>query len=298
MPTKILPTKDLSEHLLRQVRIHAEKLTAEGTPPHLAVVLVGNNPASKLYVSRKQQACERYGIGFTLCKLSDEIKQSELNNTVAELAEQDDITGVILQLPLPTGLNPALAINKIPTHKDVDGLTALNAGRTAQIVEDTISPATPLGILRILKWQNFDLIGKDVVVIGRSNLVGMPTAVLLSNAGATVTICHKDTKDINIHTRYADLIVCAAGCPNLVCGTQIKPGAFVIDVGISPAPAGSNKKIVGDINCDTTTGVAGVLTPVPGGVGPMTVASLLTNIIDAAYVQIDQAKPMWDLHPA
>ena len=298
MPTKILPTKDLSEHLLMQVNTHAQKLIAHNAIPHLAVVLVGDNPASQLYVSRKKQACEKYGIDFTLCHLADDISQTALDKAVADLAARDEITGIILQLPLPTGMSASLAINNIPPHKDVDGLTSLNAGRTAQVVEDTMSPATPLGILRILKWQNFDIHGKDVVVIGRSNLVGMPTAVLLSNAGATVTICHKETKDINMHTRYADLIVCAAGCPNLVCGTQMKQGAFVIDVGISPAPEGSTKKIVGDINCDTATGVAGVLTPVPGGVGPMTVASLLTNIIDATYLQIDHEKPAWDLHPA
>lgn len=261
----------------------------------MAVVQVGQNKASSVYVAKKKEACENHNIAFTHVHLPENISQQELLKEIDTLNKQSDITGLIIQLPLPEQLHKEEALDAIASHKDVDGLGPTNAGRASLGMQaKTIYPATPLGIMRILQWINFDLKGKDAVMIGRSNLVGRPTADMLGAKEATVMVCHKETKDLKSYTRKADLVVVATGVPHLIQKEHIKAGAVVIDVGISPNPQGE-KTVIGDVETDAVAEIASVITPVPGGVGPMTVASLLTNVIDATRLQNGMGKVHWDI---
>lgn len=267
----------------------------KGVHPHMAVVQVGNNTASSVYIAKKKEACENNNISFTHVHLNASITQADLIQEIENLNNNASITGLIIQLPLPDHLNREEALDTIATHKDVDGLGPTNAGRASLgMKEKTIYPATPLGIMRILEWINYDLKGKDAVMVGRSNLVGRPTADLLGMAEATVMVCHKETQDLKSFTRKADLVVVATGVPHLIQKEHIKAGAVVIDVGISPNPQGE-KTVIGDVDTDAVSQIASIVTPVPGGVGPMTVASLLTNVIDATRLQNDLNKVVWDI---
>ncbi|MFT7144308.1 MAG: methylenetetrahydrofolate dehydrogenase (NADP+)/methenyltetrahydrofolate cyclohydrolase [Alphaproteobacteria bacterium] len=261
----------------------------------MAVVMVGDNNPSQVYVKNKQKSCLEYGLGFTLIHLDDNTSQETLHNTIKKLNKDDTVTGIILQLPLPAHLDRLEALDLISNAKDVDGLGPTNSGRASLgLGKKTIYPATPLGIMRILDWIKFDAKGKDAVMIGRSNLVGRPTADMLGAREATVMVCHKETKDLKKFTKTADLIVVATGVPHLIGADHLKEGAVVIDVGISQSSE-SPKKIIGDVNTAACDGIASMITPVPGGVGPMTVASLLTNVIDAARLQVGMSKIIWDI---
>lgn len=259
--------------------------------PHLHVVMVGDNAASALYIKRKETAALNVGINFTPHHLCADTTQAELNAFIQKLSSNDSVTGVLLQLPLPDGFDSAQALNFIPAEKDIDGLTDSNQKHLTTPIRH-ILPATPLGIMRILEWAEIPIKNAKTVVLGESKLVGAPIAKLLQHLGAQVQTFNS-TSDLTLKNsalKQADIIVSAAGCPNLVTPDLVKPSATVIDVGINRSPEGL---LVGD-----TTSLAGyvaALTPVPGGVGPMTVASLLTNVIDAAAWQQGLPPIQWQI---
>lgn len=268
-------------------------LSEKGKRPKLAVIMVGNNPASAIYVRKKQEAAEEIGIEFQLIHLNEDASQEELLSSIQKLNKDEATTGIIVQLPIAEHMDKFEALNTIHPYKDIDGLSTINAGKTATEAKDALKPATPLGVMRILKWANVELKGKEAVVIGRSQLVGQPMSIMLAQENTTVTICHKETADITKHLKQADVIVSATGVPMLVKGEQVKKGCTIVDVGISPnINPNIKKKIVGDI-CESVDGIAAAVTPVPGGVGPMTVCSIITNIVDATYLQAGEQKAKW-----
>ena len=253
------------------------KRAVEGQPnqrrPGITVIQVGDDPASTTYVRGKQRAAEEVGFQSAVEHLHN-ITQRELHERIADLAADPAIDGILIQIPLPDGLNADQALEQIPPHKDVDGLHPYNAGRLAQ-GNPTFIPATPLGVLELLRRERIDPTGQHAVVVGRSRLVGRPLALLLLQNHATVTIAHSHTTNLPAITRTADILVAATGKRGLITGDHVKPGAIVIDVGITRAP--DSGKLTGDVDRASVEPLAGALTPVPGGVGPMTVAMLLVN---------------------
>lgn len=247
-----------------------------GVTPHLAVVLVGENPASQVYVRNKENACHKAGIRSTVIRLDETCAQEELENVVRALNADDSVHGILVQLPLPGHLDEARVLALINPDKDVDGFHAMNSGRLMN-GQPRFVPCTPLGVMKLLEAYDIPVEGKHAVVIGRSNIVGKPMAMLLLAQNATVTICHSRTQNLDEITRQADILVAAVGKPGFVKPTMVKPGAVVIDVGINRVDG----KIVGDVAPEATE-VAGFLTPVPGGVGQMTIAMLLANTLEAA----------------
>eukprot|EP01116_Phalansterium_solitarium_P000899 TRINITY_DN1073_c0_g1_i1.p1 TRINITY_DN1073_c0_g1~~TRINITY_DN1073_c0_g1_i1.p1 ORF type:complete len:303 (-),score=77.35 TRINITY_DN1073_c0_g1_i1:338-1246(-) len=274
-------------------KIH-EELTSEaqlllkdfGVQPKLAVVLVGERKDSQTYVRMKQQAAEKDGFGFILKETPAAISQDELLQLVTELNTADDIHGVIVQLPLPEHINEKVILDAVSYEKDIDGFHPLNIGALAMKGRDPLFiPCTPKACLELLDRSGVALDGKNVVVLGRSNIVGIPVAMLCLHRNATVTICHSRTVDLPSKCREADILVAAVGRPEMVKKDWVKPGAVVIDVGINSIPDVSRKtgsRLVGDVAFDEVQQVAGMITPVPGGVGPMTVAMLLRNTLNAA----------------
>lgn len=252
-------------------------MIAEGIQPHLAVVLVGENPASQVYVRNKENGCIKAGIRSTVIRLAEDCSQEELENTVTALNEDASVHGILVQLPLPKGLDEARVLRLIDPDKDVDGFHAMNSGRLMN-GQPGFVPCTPLGVMKLLESYGIDPCGKHAVVIGRSNIVGKPMAMLLLAANATVTVCHSRTQNLAEITRQADILVAAVGRANFVTADMVKPGAAVIDVGINRVDG----RIVGDVDFDAVSEVAGHITPVPGGVGQMTIAMLLANTLDAA----------------
>ncbi|MCL7750372.1 bifunctional methylenetetrahydrofolate dehydrogenase/methenyltetrahydrofolate cyclohydrolase FolD [Guyparkeria hydrothermalis] len=244
-------------------------------PPGLAVVQVGGDPASSVYVANKRKACAKLGIESFSHDLKDTVTQAELDALVDELNEDPRIDGILVQLPLPEHLSADSIINRIDPDKDVDGFHPTNIGRLA-IRQPGLRPCTPYGVMRLLEETGRDLHGMEAVVVGASNIVGRPMALELLLAGATVTVCHRFTEDLAAHVRRADLVVVAAGKPGLVRGEWIKEGAIVIDVGIHRREDGT---LHGDVDFDTAAERAGFITPVPGGVGPMTIAMLMHNTV-------------------
>ena len=253
------------------------KRAVEGQPnqrrPGITVIQVGDDPASTTYVRGKQRAAEEVGFQSAVEHLHN-ITQRELHERIADLAADPAIDGILIQIPLPDGLDADQALEQIPPHKDVDGLHPYNAGRLAQ-GNPTFIPATPLGVLELLRRERIDPTGQHAVVVGRSRLVGRPLALLLLQNHATVTIAHSRTTNLPAITRTADILVAATGKRGLITGDHVKPGAIVIDVGITRAP--DSGKLTGDVDRASVEPIAGALTPVPGGVGPMTVAMLLVN---------------------
>ncbi len=247
-----------------------------GVTPHLAVVLVGENPASQVYVRNKENACQKAGIRSTVIRLDETCAQEELENVVRALNADDSVHGILVQLPLPGHLDEARVLALINPDKDVDGFHAMNSGRLMN-GQPRFVPCTPLGVMKLLEAYDIPVEGKHAVVIGRSNIVGKPMAMLLLAQNATVTICHSRTQNLDEITRQADILVAAVGKPGFVKPTMVKPGAVVIDVGINRVDG----KIVGDVAPEADE-VAGFLTPVPGGVGQMTIAMLLANTLEAA----------------
>lgn len=273
----ILSGKELSQKLLEEQKIETQRLISEGVEPGLAVVLVGEDPASEIYVRNKGLACEAIGIQSTTMKLPGDVKQDELLKVIDELNANPAIHGILVQLPLPRHINEDEVLLRILPEKDVDGFHILNAGMLFTGLPG-VKPCTPKGILYMLKSTNVDLSGKHAVVIGRSNIVGKPIAMMLLEENCTVTICHSRTKDLPAITRQADIVVVAIGKARFLTADMVKEGAMVIDVGINRV----NGKVVGDVDFDQVQHVAGYITPVPGGVGKMTISMLMQNTLEAA----------------
>lgn len=274
---------ELRSEVKRDVEAFREKY---GFAPGLAVVLVGDDPASQVYVRMKERACEEVGIRSERHELPGDASAEEILLQVRRLAEDERVHGILVQLPLPKGIDPAPIIEAVPPEKDVDGfhprnLGALLAGRPGLV------PCTPAGVIALIRHAGVQIEGKRAVVLGRSNIVGKPVSILLLAENATVVMCHSRTRDVAEEVRRADILVVATGQPEMVKGDWIKPGATVIDVGIHRTADG---KIVGDVEFESARQVAGHITPVPGGVGPMTVAMLLKNTLLAAEMQVAAAR--------
>ena len=287
MSAKIIDGKLLAASLRAEIAARVAKLKEEkGIVPGLAVILVGDNPASVSYVTAKEKACIEAGMLSREIRLSADITEEELLGAIAELNDDPAIHGILVQLPLPKGFDEKKVINSISPDKDVDGFTPVNVGRM-MIGEKCFLPCTPHGIIKLIEFSGMDLNGKHAVVIGRSNIVGKPVAALLARkeTNATVTLCHTGTPDIAAFTRQADVVVVAAGRVNTLTGDMLKSGAVVIDVGVNRIPDASRPKgfrLVGDADFDSCAEKASAITPVPGGVGPMTITMLLWNTLEAA----------------
>jgi 5,10-methylene-tetrahydrofolate dehydrogenase/methenyl tetrahydrofolate cyclohydrolase len=287
MTAQIIDGKALAEQIRQEAAEEVAQMTAAGLPrPGLATVLVGENPASKVYVSSKQKACAQLGMESFGYQLPPTASQSEVEALVRDLNADPRVNGILVQLPLPSGLIEEDVLKTISIEKDVDGFHPINIGRLAQKGRDPLFvPCTPYGCLVMLERVGVKLDGCNAVVLGRSNIVGMPMALLLVRANATVTICHSRTKNLPDVVRSADVLIAAVGRAEMVRGSWVKPGAVVIDVGINRIedpdhPKGS--RLVGDVAFDEVKEVAGWITPVPGGVGPMTIAMLMKNTVRAA----------------
>ena len=278
MAATVIDGKAVAASVRKRVRGQVAELTGEiGRPPGLATVLVGDDPASAIYVRRKHEAAEEAGIRNFDHQPDGSISHDELLDLVTDLNESDEVDGILVQLPLPAHIDADAIVSSIDSAKDVDGLTPTSAGRLAR-GEPGLVPATPQGVMELISSVGVDPEGKEAVIVGRSNLVGRPLFSLLLGANATVTVCHSRTRDLGAVCRRAEILVAAAGKPRLVTGDMIRPGATVIDVGTNRTDAG----LVGDVDFEAARAVAGALTPVPGGVGPMTIAMLLVNTVKAA----------------
>lgn len=285
MAAKLIDGKALSEQLRAEVGQRAAALAARGHKPGLAVILVGDDPASAVYVRNKVKACADHGLHSVLEQYPATMSQPELLARVAALNADPAIHGILVQMPLPKHLDPLAVIESIAPHKDVDGFSVHSAGQLMSGLPG-LRPATPYGCMKLIESTGVPIKGKHAVVIGRSNTVGKPMALLLLQANATVTVCHSGTPDIAAHTRQADIVVAAVGRRNTVTAGMVKPGAIVIDVGINRNEAG---KLCGDVDFAAVSEVAGHITPVPGGVGPMTITMLLVNTVQAAEVAASAA---------
>lgn len=281
MSAKLLDGKALASRVKETVRRDVEQLKTSGVVPGLAVVLVGDDPASRIYVRNKEKNCQEMGIRSEVYQLPNTTTQRELNALIQRLNDDAKINGILVQLPLPVPLKEEEVTYRIKPEKDVDGFHPFNLGRLLR-GEDGISPCTPAGIMALIKESGVELKGQECVVVGRSNIVGKPVAQLLLQEHGTVTICHSRTRDLPTVIRRADLLVVAVGKARLVDGKMVKPGAVVIDVGMNRLPSG---KVVGDVDFSSVSAVAGAITPVPGGVGPMTIAMLMKNTVKAAILQ-------------
>ena len=274
----ILDGKAVSAKVKEEVKAEVEALKKQGVSVGLAVIIVGNNPASRTYVNNKKKACEAAGIVSEEYALPEETTQEELLALVRELNQKDSINGILCQLPLPKQLDEEAVIAAISGKKDVDAFSAVNVGHI-MIVDYSFLPCTPAGIMEILRHYNIDVAGKECVVIGRSNIVGKPMAMLLLHQNGTVTICHSKTKNLKDVTSRADILVAAVGIPHFVTADMVKEGAVVIDVGMD---RDENGKLCGDVDYEKVKDKASYITPVPGGVGPMTITMLLYNTVLAA----------------
>ena len=278
MPAQRIDGTALSERIRADVTRRAAALTAVGHPPGLAVVLVGNDPASALYVRNKVKACHDHGLHSVLEHYDADLSEAALLQRVAALNADPRLHGILVQMPLPKHLDPQKVIAAIDTGKDVDGFSVHSAGALMAGLPG-LRPATPYGCMKLIESTGVAIKGKHAVVVGRSNTVGKPMALMLLQAHATVTVCHSATADLALHTRQADIVVVAAGRLNTLTAEMVKPGAIVIDVGINRNEAG---KLCGDVDFDGVYQVAGWISPVPGGVGPMTITMLLVNTLEAA----------------
>jgi methylenetetrahydrofolate dehydrogenase (NADP+)/methenyltetrahydrofolate cyclohydrolase len=278
MTAQLIDGTALSKKLRAQVAERAAALTAKGYQPGLAVILVGEDPASQVYVRNKVKACGDVGFHSVLEKYEADLTEAALLARIDALNADPAIHGILVQMPLPRHINPQKVIEAIAVDKDVDGYSVMSAGELMTALPG-LRPCTPYGSMKLIESTGVDLRGKHAVVIGRSNTVGKPMALLLLQANATVTICHSATPDLGYHTRQADIVVAAVGRRNTLTGDMVKPGAIVIDVGINRDDAG---KLCGDVDFDSVREVASHITPVPGGVGPMTITMLLMNTVEAA----------------
>ena len=283
----IIDGKLLAANLRAEIAAETASLKAgKGVTPGLAVILVGENPASVSYVTAKEKACSEAGMLSREIRLKSDVHEGELLAEIARLNADPAIHGILVQLPLPKGFDEKKVIDAIAPEKDVDGFTPVNVGKML-IGEECFLPCTPHGILKLIEFSGLDVRGRHAVVIGRSNIVGKPVAVLLSRkeTNATVTLCHTGTPDVAKFTREADVVVVAAGRPGTLTGDMLKPGAVVIDVGVNRIPDATRPKgfrLVGDADFESCSRVASAITPVPGGVGPMTITMLLWNTLESA----------------
>jgi methylenetetrahydrofolate dehydrogenase (NADP+) / methenyltetrahydrofolate cyclohydrolase len=288
MSATVIDGRAIAERVRADVAREAGELAERtGQPPGLATILVGDDPASAIYVANKRKACAEAGISDHHQHLGADVTQDEVVAVIDDCNRDPEISGILLQLPVPAGLNGAALTGLISPEKDVDGLTPISAGRLAQSTPG-LRPCTPLGVIELLDAYDVALEGAEAVVVGRSDLVGKPVAALLLQRHATVTICHSRTRDLPGVCSRADVLVAAVGVPELVGGEFVKPGAVVIDVGINRTPEG----LRGDVDFDAAAERARLITPVPGGVGPMTIAMLLRNTVTAASMQRVPAGPV------
>jgi methylenetetrahydrofolate dehydrogenase (NADP+) / methenyltetrahydrofolate cyclohydrolase len=279
---RIIDGKAIAAAVRERVRGEVAQLVADGgRPPALATVLVGEDPASQIYVRNKHDACEQAGMRSLHHELSAETSENELLELVGRLGLDDEVDGILVQLPVPDHIDPDRVVAAIDPAKDVDGLTPTNAGLLAHGMPGLVS-CTPAGVIELLRQEGVELEGAEAVVVGRSKLVGVPVARLLLGADATVTVCHSRTRDLDAVCRRADVLVAAVGVPRLLGAAAIKPGAVVIDVGVNRGEDG----LCGDVDFEAAAEVAAAITPVPGGVGPMTIAMLLVNTLAAARARV------------
>ncbi len=271
----------LSTSVREDLAVRAAALKARGVTPCLAVILVGEDPASAVYVRNKVNACEKAGMRSIKDVYPVNAEPTEVLARIAALNADPAVHGILVQLPLPKQFDSDAVLEAIAPEKDVDGFHAENVGALMQ-GNPRFIPCTPYGVMEMLKSARVPLKGAEAVIVGRSNIVGKPMAMLLLAAGCTVTVCHSQTRDLAFHTRRADILVAAVGKPRMITGDMIKPGATVIDVGINRLPAEEGGKLCGDVDFASAQNVAGLITPVPGGVGPMTITMLLANTIEAA----------------
>jgi len=276
---QIIDGKKMADEILEEVKKEVAKLKGR---PCLAVVLVGDDPASKLYVTRKSEACRNAGIEARDYRLPSETGEKELLELLDRLNKDKEVNGILVQMPMPKHINENLVTGVVSSGKDVDGLAPENIRKLREGGMEGFAPATPLGVMEMLRRLKVHVKGKRAVVIGRSALVGRPVAAMLSNAGANVIVCHSKTPDVGAETTKADILVVAVGKPNLITGEMVKQGAVVIDVGTNRL---ENGKLVGDVDFEAAKKKAGMITPVPGGVGPMTIALLLKNVVKAYRLQ-------------
>lgn len=277
-PARIISGTALAQSVREQVAEDVKALQAKGIHPGLTVVLIGEDPASQVYVRNKALACEKAGINSDVIRLPASTTQDELLALIEKLNQDDGVDGILVQLPLPSHLDEHLVIESISPAKDVDCFHISNAG-LLMTGQPLFRPCTPYGVMKMLESEHVALRGAEAVIVGASNIVGKPMAMMLLAAGATVTLCNSKTRDLAAHTRRADVLVVAVGRPNMIKGDMIKPGAVVIDVGINRLDDG---KLAGDVEFASASQVASAITPVPGGVGPMTIAMLLVNTLEAA----------------
>ena len=275
---QLIDGKAIAAEITEEMRLRAQALREKGIVPCLAVILAGNDPASEIYVRNKRRACKRAGIESRMIRLDQSVSREEILREIHALNQDPAVHAVLVQLPLPGHLDETEILSAVLPEKDADGFHPLNAGRLLT-GEKGVLPCTPAGCLELLRRTGVPLSGADAVVIGRSHIVGKPMSLLLLRENCTVTLCHSRTKNLAEHVRRADVVICAVGRPGLVTGEMIKPGATVIDVGINRLADG---RVVGDADFESVSAVAGAITPVPGGVGPMTIAMLMKNAILAA----------------
>ncbi|EQL47388.1 bifunctional methylenetetrahydrofolate dehydrogenase/methenyltetrahydrofolate cyclohydrolase FolD [Helicobacter pylori] len=274
----LLDGQALAYHIEKDLKNKIQMITAQTHKrPKLAVILVGKDPASITYVNMKIKACQRVGMDFDLKTLQENITEAELLSLIKDYNTDQNISGVLVQLPLPRHIDSKMVLEAIDPSKDVDGFHPLNIGKLCTQKESFL-PATPMGVMRLLKHYHIEIKGKDVAVIGASNIIGKPLSMLMLNAGASVSVCHILTKDISFYTQNADIVCVGVGKPDLIKASMLKKGAVVVDIGINHLNDG---RIVGDVDFTNAQKVAGFITPVPKGVGPMTIVSLLENTLIA-----------------
>ena len=282
MTAQLLDGNALGQKLRAGFKQRAEELAAQGVRPGLAVILVGEDPASQVYVRNKVNACEQAGFHSVKCTFAPDVEPQVVLAKIAELNADPAIHGILVQLPLPRQFDADAVLDAIAAEKDVDGFRAENVGALMQ-GQPCFIPCTPYGVMKFFEDAGITLKGKEAVVVGRSNIVGKPMAMLLLHAGATVAICHSQTRDLAEHCRRADILVAAVGRPRMITGDMVKPGAVVIDVGINRLQDGPDAgKLCGDVDFASVKDVAAFITPVPGGVGPMTITMLLANTLESA----------------
>ena len=274
---EIINGKKLAQEIREDLKIKCEELKGKGIKPKLAVVMVGNDKASQVYVRNKSKVCEEIGIDFEEHLLEENIEQKVLIELLEKLNKDNNVHGILLQSPIPAHLDINEAFRTIAPEKDVDGFNPVNVGKLC-LNQDTFVSCTPYGIMKMFETYNIDLTGKNVTIIGRSNIVGKPLIQCCLNKNATVTVCHSKTKDLKQHTQNADIVIAAIGKSKFVTADMIKQGAVVIDVGIN---RGDDGKLTGDVDFENVCDKTSYITPVPGGVGPMTIAMLMNNLIKA-----------------
>lgn len=277
--SNIIDGKAVSQSVKDRIKEETAKIKAKyGVTPGLAVIIVGDNPASRIYVNNKKKACEYVGFNSYEYALSEETTEADLLDLINDLNNDEKIDGILCQLPLPKHIDESVIINNISPDKDVDAFHPVNVGKI-MIGDYSFLPCTPAGVMELIASTGVDIKGKECVVVGRSNIVGKPMSMLLLHKSGTVTICHSKTKDLKAECKNADILVAAVGVPNLIKGDMVKEGAVVIDVGMNRL---DNGKLCGDVEFESASKAAGYITPVPGGVGPMTIAMLMQNTLTAA----------------